>query len=240
MVEPQPVSRRYEAQGEILRRVDAARSYNAWLLDRARPHLASRVLDLGAGIGTFSLAIADLGLHVVAVEPDPSLAPLLRERLGGREHVLVLEATLEELSAETVGGEVDSIVCFNVLEHIADDVGALRRMRELLRPDGRLLLLVPAHPRLTGAVDAAVGHERRYTRAGLEAAVGAGGLAVRELRHVNPVGALGWLVSSRLLRIEHLPTRPLAVFDRLVPALRLLDALRLPFGLSLWCVAERR
>ena len=229
----------HQAQPGILGRMDAAQNYNAWLLDRARPHLGQRVLDLGAGIGTFSAALAGLGGHVVAVEPDPALAPALRARLAGRENVLVLEQGLEELTAEAIGGAVDAIVCFNVLEHIADDVGALGRMRELLAPGGRLLLLVPAHPALTGAVDAAVGHERRYTRSGLAAAACSAQLTVRELRHVNPVGALGWLVSSRLLRVDDVPAGPLALYDRLVPALRLLDALRLPFGLSLWCVAER-
>jgi 2-polyprenyl-3-methyl-5-hydroxy-6-metoxy-1,4-benzoquinol methylase len=228
----------HEAQPEVLRRMDAARNYNGWLLDRARPHLGARVLDLGAGIGTFSLALADLGKELVSVEPDPALAPLLRERLAERSGALVVEQPLEELRGETIGGNVDSVVCFNVLEHIAGDVEALRRMHGLLRPRGRLLLLVPAHPALTGAVDAAVGHERRYTRSSLAAAVGAAGLDVRELRHVNPVGALGWLVSSRLLRVDDVPTGPLALYDRLVPVIRPLDALRLPFGLSLWCVAQ--
>jgi SAM-dependent methyltransferase len=230
----------HAAQPEVLRRMDAARNYNAWLLDRARPHLGPRVLDLGAGIGTFSAALADLGAHVVAIEPDPALAPTLRARLAGRENALVVEQQLEELSADAIGGAADAIVCFNVLEHMADDAEALGRMRELLVPGGRLLLLVPAHPALRGAVDAAVGHERRYTRSGLAAALGEAGLVVRALRHVNPVGALGWLVSSRLLRVDDVPTGPLALYDRLVPALRLLDALRLPFGLSLWCVAEKR
>ena len=233
------MTRFHEAQPGVLDRMDEAHNYNAWLLDRARPHLGRRVLDLGAGIGTFSAALAAEGRDVVAVEPDPALTPLLRERLAGRGSAVVLDEPLEALLPDAVGGPVDAIVCFNVLEHIADDAGALRLMRGLLQPGGRVLLLVPAHPAVTGAVDAAVGHERRYTRAALAGAVRGADLTVRELRHVNPVGALGWLVSSRLLRVDDIPAGPLALYDRLVPLLRRLDALRLPFGLSLWCVAER-
>ena len=49
----------------------------------------------------------------------------------------------------------------------------------------------------------------------------------------------GWFVTSRVLRTRQVPSGPLRLFDRLVPVLRALDELRLPFGLSLWTVARR-
>ena len=64
---------------------------------------------------------------------------------------------------------IDTIVCLNVLEHVEDDRGALRRLHAALAPGGRLLLLVPAHEWLYGAIDRAIDHHRRYERAGLEA-----------------------------------------------------------------------
>ena len=64
------------------------------------------------------------------------------------------------------------------------------------------------------------------------------GLELHVLRHVNPVGALGWLAQSRIRRRERMSYRGLDLYDRLVPALRLLDNLPLPFGLSLWAVAK--
>ena len=50
----------------------------------------------------------------------------------------------------------------NVLEHIEDDVAALRTLRRLLRPGGRIVLYVPALNGLYGAYDRKVGHFRRY------------------------------------------------------------------------------
>jgi len=52
-------------------------------------------------------------------------------------------------------------------------------------------------------------------------------------------GALGWLVTGRVLRRDEIPTGPLAAYDRLVPLFRLLDRIELPWGLSLWAVARR-
>jgi hypothetical protein len=57
------------------------------------------------------------------------------------------------------------------------------------------------------------------------------------VRYVNPLGALGWFVSARVLRRTYVPTGPLRLYDRLVPTLRLLDRLRLPLGLSVWARA---
>jgi SAM-dependent methyltransferase len=214
-----------------LDRMAEADRYNAWLLDRARPYLGSRVLELGAGIGTFTEQLAT-GREVVAVEPDPTLLPHLRRNAPS--------ATVVEGETETApAGPFDSAVCFNVLEHIADHAAALAAIHQRLRPGGHLLLLVPSHPFLYGPIDEAFEHERRYAKQPLEALLEAAGFRVVELRRVNPVGAVGWLVAGRVLRRSEIPGGPLRAFDRAVPVLRLLDRAELPLGLSLWAVAER-
>jgi SAM-dependent methyltransferase len=222
-----------------LERMAAADNYNAWLIERSRPHLGGRVLDVGAGIGTFTDRIASLCDLVVAVEPDPELAAALRQRFEGRSHVRIVEQAAGGLADAAFPRPFDSVVCFNVLEHIPDDAGALRAFHAELAPGGKLLLLVPAHPALFGAADRMLEHERRYTKTGLRRLLGEQGFQTEVLMHVNPLGALGWLVSSRLLRREQIPAGPLKLFDRLVPVLRALDRTELPFGLSLWAVARR-
>ena len=213
--------------------MEGAGAYNDWVFERARPHLGHRVLDAGAGIGTFTELAAE-GREVVAVEPDPEQLAILRERVAGGTNVQVIEGTVEDVS-----GTFDSILCLNVLEHIPDDRGTLRRFHELLAPGGSLLLLVPAHPALYGGIDRAVDHQRRYTKAGLSECLREAGFTVAELRLVNPLGALGWFVSSRVLKREQIPEGPLRVYDKLVPALRMLDRVDVGVGLSVWAVARR-
>jgi SAM-dependent methyltransferase len=222
-----------DRQADALLHMETARNYNAWLFERCERYLGRRVLDAGAGIGTFSERAA-VGRDVVAVEPDPALAPLLKDRFAGRAEVEVLEGTIDDAR-----GEFDSIICFNVLEHIRDDERALRRFFELLVQGGRLLLLVPAHRRLYGAIDRAVAHERRYDKGELRERLLAAGFDLEVLRLVNPVGAIGWFASSRLRKRNEVPGGPLLLYDKLVPALRLLDRVELPLGLSLWTVARR-
>jgi SAM-dependent methyltransferase len=223
------------AQGDTLERMAGAPRYNAWLLERAMPFLGPRVLDVGAGIGTFSHALA-AGREVVALEPDPRLLPVLRRRFAGRANVTVRPGRIEDLGREQT---FDAILCLNVLEHVGDDEAAIERFAELLAPGGRVLLLVPAHPVLYGPLDHALHHERRYRRDELRRLLASAGLVPELVRFVNPVGALGWLVSGRALRRDDVPVAPLRLFDRLVPLLRMLDRVSLPFGLSLWAVARR-
>lgn len=221
----------------VLDKLADAPNYNEWLFSRARPHLGTKVLDAGAGTGTFT-ALAAAVAEVVALEPDPEFAELLRRRFDTHANVRVVQADLVALP--DVGEDFDSVLCFNVLEHVHDHERALTELRNRLRPGGRLLLLVPAHPALYGGTDRAIGHVRRYRRKPLEQLLRSTGYDPIELRHVNPAGGLWWFVSARIPRREQAPFAALGTIDRVVPLLRPLDRLRLPFGLSLWSVAARR
>jgi SAM-dependent methyltransferase len=226
-------------QEASLDRMADAGNYNDWMVERALPLLGARVLDFGAGIGTFTETLA-AHADVVAVEPDPEFVPRLRARLGGNERVTIVAADTSWLADGDPRTTFDTVVCLNVLEHIADQSAVLRGFHGRLDPRGHLLLLVPAHQALYGAIDRSVGHERRYSRADLRTLLEASGFEPVELRYVNPVGAFGWLVSSRVLGREQVPASPLKAYDALVPLIRQLDRVALPFGLSLWAVARRR
>jgi SAM-dependent methyltransferase len=223
---------------DVLLGLAGAVNYNDWLFGRARPYLGRRVLDVGAGIGTFTALAAEHAAEVTALEPDEVFAARLREQFATHGGVRVIEKDAVDVDPASLE-PFDSIVCFNVLEHVDDDRVAARRFHDLLAPGGRLLLLVPAHAWLSSPFDRAVGHERRYEAGPLRDLLVGAGFAIDRLQYVNPVGALGWLVSMRLRRRDTLPGGQVRAFDRLVPLLKPLDRLRLPVGQSLWAVARK-
>jgi len=220
---------------------EQAPRYNEWLLERIRPFLGTDVLEIGAGIGTFTLMLAQAPnvRRVLALEPDKHLAGTLVERTKGVGNIEVLEKPVEQLTPELAGDAVDSVVCLNVLEHIQDDRTALVRMAQCLRPGGSLFLLSPAHALLFGEVDRAVHHQRRYSKAALALLLRDTGFVVETIRYVNPVGALGWLLSSRLLKVRDIPSSSLRIYEHLVPVLKFVDRVPMPFGLSVWVRAVR-
>ncbi len=221
----------------VLEDIEAGRNYTQWIVDRARPFIRGRVLDAGAGTGTFTEAVAQIADEVVALEPERRFVEYLNIRFADNANVHVEEGDLEALPERL--GLFDAIVCFNVLEHVRNDRVALRAMHGRLEASGRLLLLVPAHPSLVSPFDRAVGHARRYTRGTLASALDDAGFTIDEVRYVNPIGALAWFVRMRLLRQREWPSTTFHVFDRLVPFLRPFDMLRPPLGLSVWAVARR-
>src|SRR5204863_4544693 len=92
-----------------------------------------------------------------------------------------------------------TLVCLNVLEHIEDDVEALRNMHKLLKSGGKLVLYVPANPRLYCEIDRGVGHFRRYLHDELVDKMRRAGFKIAHSRHHNILGALGWWINGKVL-----------------------------------------
>lgn len=222
---------------ETLEALDVAENYRAWILMLAAPHLADgdHVLEVGAGHGTFTTELARSG-RVTAIEIGQEALLHLQERFSGRPEVVVADSRLEELPA----GGFDAAFLSNVLEHIEDDVAALRELARVVRPGGSVIVFSPAFEVLYSDFDASIGHHHRYRRPVLAARFEEAGLEVVEDRYVNAVGFFSWLFLVRLLGMTPANTRLVRLFDRrFVPVLRRIEArFAPPFGQSVLVVGR--
>jgi SAM-dependent methyltransferase len=71
----------------------------------------------------------------------------------------------------------------DLLEHLPDDAAAAAELHRVLKPGGRLLVTVPAHPFLWGSHDRALGHHRRYRKAELMSLLSRGGFHILRIDH---------------------------------------------------------
>lgn len=184
-----------------------AKNYNRFLLSlitrRMRPD--DKIMDFGAGVGTFALPLRQRDADIVCIEPDPRLNTHLRES-GLRTHV-----SLREIADSSV----DLIYTFNVLEHIADDAAIARDLAEKLRPEGRLLVYVPAFPLLFTSMDRKVGHLRRYRRRQLITLLTGAGTRVVEARYVDSLGFVATLLYRAIDNNRgDINRRALKIYDR--------------------------
>lgn len=226
-------------QSEVLEDLVEAENYRRWLVDLALPYLGDDPLEVGSGLGHYAADWAAAGVaRWTASEADESRLHRLQQRFAGDPVVSVRELAVPiEESAEH-----SAVVAYNVLEHIPDDVGALKAFAGLLRQGGRVVLVVPAFPGAMSRFDRAIGHQRRYRRASLRRVTEAAGLNVEVLRHVNSIGLFGWYIVVKGLRTQPKAGLMLTVYDRgVVPWLRRIEARIVPpFGQSLFLVASKR
>ncbi|HVE62642.1 MAG TPA: class I SAM-dependent methyltransferase [Mycobacteriales bacterium] len=225
-------------QSEVLEDLVEARNYRRWLVDLALPHLGDDPIEVGSGLGHYAADWAAAGVpRWTATEADPGRLAELRRRFAGDSVVRVRELAVP--ITETAA--YSAVVAYNVLEHIVDDVGALRAFAGLLRPGGKVVLVVPAFPSAMSRFDLAIGHQRRYRRRTLRAAAQDAGLQVEVLHYVNLLGLLGWYVLIKGLKGRPKAGLVLSGYDRrVVPVLRRIEGrVHPPFGQSLLLVARR-
>ena len=219
---------------ETLRRMASVDHYNSWIYRRIRPYLGRRILEVGCGLGNMTGYFLDAEL-VVSIDRLRESVALVQDQYRHLSNVEALEGDICDpaLLPRLRSRSLDTAVCINVLEHVEDDVGALRMMARAVEPNGRVVVLAPAGRRLYGSLDVGLGHYRRYDLPELRRKVESTGCKVEDAFYMNVAGIPGWFLNSRVLKRALLPRRMLGLFNLLAP---LFDAaervLRPPLGLS--------
>ena len=212
-----------------------------WMYRIAQTEMGGNVLDAGAGIGTYADLLLKDGKRVVALEFEDPFVRRLQQRFAGDSRVIVRQADLSDPAAFEGLPIVDSALCLNVLEHISADLQAMRNLRQQVRPGGRLVALVPAHPWLYNKMDEAVGHVRRYRKGEFVERLRESGWTVDRCFRFNAFGVPGWFVAGSVFK-RSTPGRDLTrLFDILVPVFAFIErfVLRRSFGLSLVAICRR-
>jgi len=218
-----------------------ARNYFAWQRRMVVKELGRRVVEVGCGIGNFTGMLLDREI-VIALDIEGHCVERVRSRYPDRPnlHVLRGDASASEFS-ELRRFQPDSVVCLNVLEHIAEDRKALSAMAGMLSPSGVVVLLVPAFEALYGPLDYNLGHYRRYTRKSIVQLAESAGLAVKTAQYINLAGFFGWWANSKLFHRQAQSQKQIVFFDRFVLPLtsRIESLISPPFGQSLFVVLRK-
>jgi len=217
-----------------------ARNYCRWILDFFAPYLGKKVIEIGAGAGTFSQLLLSTGhaSELVLFEPGANLFPLLQQRFANDPRVHLQSGSFNPSVLEE---PADSIVLVNVLEHILDDNALLLQIRQSLRPGGHVLLFVPALEWNYGSLDKAFEHHRRYSKRTLRKKLEGAGFRVEHARYVNFLGIASWFLAGRVLRQKTLRPSQVRWYDRwIIPwSFKLERIWEPPVGQSLVAIAVK-
>ncbi len=216
-----------------------AKRYNHYVYKKIMPLLGKNVLEVGCGLGTLTQQIIP-HKNVVAIDKEKAYITMLQKKYKKRKNVRFVTLDITRPTRK-LKQHFDSILCINVLEHIQNDDQALNNFSRLLNKNGRLILIVPAGQWLYSEIDKANGHHRRYTSKSVRTLFERTNLRILKLYHLNSMGVLYWLFTSKLFRWK-IPKAPsISISDRFVPLISILDKLFIhKIGLSLVCIGEKR
>ncbi|MGP0072399.1 MAG: glycosyltransferase [Bryobacteraceae bacterium] len=214
----------FDKDKDILDAFASAPNFNRWMADTIRPYVGRRVLEIGAGIGNLTRQLVAGRKRYVATDVDREHLERLGNRLANRPNLEIAELNAARSeNHEPFHGQMDTVICLNVLEHIENDLEALRNIHLMLEGGGRAVILVPSGQSLFNSLDKELGHVRRYSEEQLRERMTAAGFDVETILRFNRASRPGWWLNGTILKRRTISRRQLRNFDRLVWLWRRVD-----------------
>jgi SAM-dependent methyltransferase len=155
-----------------------------------------KILDVGCGTGTMLTYLAAYG-KAQGIDVDEEAIRYCRER----GLVDVRLGAAEQLPFDD--GSFDLVTALDVVEHLDDDLAAIREVARVLRPGGRVLMTVPAHRFLWGDQDEVNLHKRRYVAAEVRDRLTTTGFEVERISYINSYLFLPIAAVRLIRRLKH-------------------------------------
>ncbi len=220
-----------------------ASNFNKWSISLVKKYIGDRILEIGGGIGTFTDFLLDKDLVVTTEIDDDCFNELYRKYSGINIVTVINDDILNEDFVKTMKSmNFDTVICFNVLEHIENDIEAIDNMKKCLGKEGYIILRVPAFNFLYSKLDKNVGHFRRYTKSSLSEILIHNNLEIVELFYMDMIGFIAWFLLFKIFQKESFASKnQIGIYDKFfVPVFSKLEKiLKNPFGLTLFAVCKK-
>lgn len=216
-----------------------AENYNKWIADSILTHITTPVLEIGAGTG-------NLTKHFLTKRPlyitdsDTGLVKNLQQQFQKEKDISAKLFDVTKKPPREFNSFFNTVFGINVLEHINNDEKALQNIKSVLKPNGTLILLVPAKKKAYTKLDKELGHFRRYEKEELLTKLTQNGYKVDKLYYFNIVGLMSWYIRDKVNK-NNINLKPyhITIFDSVVPTLRVIESIiEVPMGISLIAVAR--
>ena len=208
--------------GNELQLFAKATNWKQYYAKYLRPHIKGDVLEVGAGIGGTTAILCD-GRQTswICLEPDTEMVQQM-ELVVKKECCSIVAGTIDDLPQDST---FDTIMYIDVIEHIEDDKAEILRASQRLKPQGKLIILVPAHQWLFSPFDKEIGHFRRYNKSMLRAIMPSS-LQKVSLFYLDSVGMFASMANKWILKQPYPTSDQIHFWDKtMLPISKILDPL---------------
>jgi len=227
-----------------------AKNYQKWMYESVQSHLGSRILELGSGIGNLSTWLPTKEILVLSDVESQFIEHLNGVELLKNERTKIIQLDLSKPIADQVSHfQLDTIVSFNVMEHIEDDFASLKEQVQILKKSSskgvkRVVIFAPAFQFAYGELDVVFKHHRRYSIGNLRKHFADIDPTIKvSARYFNLLSILPWIVQGRIMKSKEITPKQIKLIESIIPFWKSIDQLltgimRFPLGQSVICVAE--
>lgn len=221
-----------------------AKEYNKWVLNYYTSYIKDPLLEIGLGHGAFYSYLPSTVNNYTGIDIDETLVNHAKNQNPHNQY-LCMDLASKQFIDYFKGQKFNSIICFNVLEHISDDKMALKNMINVLTTSGHILLFVPAFQTLYTDLDRLAGHYRRYHFSTLDSLVKICGGEIAEWSYFNFIGGIGWWVNKFMKHHslnDHTVNKQIWFFNKFIlPFSKIIQPFTKKFfGQSLYCVIRKK
>ncbi|HYT35754.1 MAG TPA: class I SAM-dependent methyltransferase [Ktedonobacteraceae bacterium] len=217
-----------------------AKNYNRWIAENFYSSIQAPLLEFGSGIGNISELISSY-TPLCLTDTDARMLAHLKNKFSHINDVSVDFLDITQPPPEHLVESFQTVIGINVLEHVEDDQKALFHLGNVLKPSGRLLLLVPAKKWAYTDLDKQLGHFRRYEKKELAEKLVKASFQIEKLYFFNLVGLMSWIMRDKLQRSGGLRPYQISSFDTIVPILKRVELkISMPVGISLIAIAQKK
>jgi len=216
-------------------------NFSPWLREKttliASMLEGKKVLEVGCGTGNLIKFLSNSKFDLTGSDFSDIYLNKARKKIP---HVKFFKANLlHKESWENFKNSFDSIIASEVVEHIEDDVTALKTIHSLLKPGGILVLDVPCFNLLYSEFDKKIGHFKRYSRKSISNVVEKSGFRIEKTRYWNLLGLFGWLITFKILKKGFEATKKIPAGLILGKWLKLESKIPMPIGLTIFVKARK-
>lgn len=193
----------------VLKIMRKAFNYNTYLVQICLKNIntnCAKIIDFGAGIGTFSELLKEQGFEIECIETDNSQAEILKTK-GFK--------TSDDINSYQ-DNSICNIISFNVFEHIDNDKEILERIYKKLKKQGIFFMLVPANSCLYSSFDKQLGHFRRYDTENLINLVKSCNFKIRNFEYFDSLGYILAYIYKIINRTGNISLLSILIFDKLI------------------------
>ena len=136
-----------------LERFDRAGLWIKYVIFKVKRFLKNDILEVGAGFGSFTRGYMRNFHSITLTDTDDNSFNLLKKNFLHDQNVNIIKSSIKDIEKK-----FDTIIYFNVLEHIKEDISEIKSALKKLNKGGHLIILVPAHQKMYSKLDKIVGH----------------------------------------------------------------------------------